>query len=143
MYSIGEVSRINRITPKTLRHYDAVGLLKPATTDEWTGYRYYSAAQLTDIRQILSLKGLGFSLEDIRRIVSGKVRMGALLERREKELQLAIRESRDRLDPRQVHLARIQEGDAMTGEAKIKVLPEASRALQQARRELQQALHMV
>lgn len=124
MYSIGEFSKINRITPKTLRHYDAVGLLKPATTDEWTGYRYYSAAQLPDIRQILALKGLGFSLEDIRRIVSGKVRMGGLLERREKELQREIRESRDRLERVHAYLARIQEGDAMTGEVTIKVLPE-------------------
>ncbi|MFW6213776.1 MAG: MerR family transcriptional regulator, partial [Spirochaetota bacterium] len=73
MYSIGEFSQINRITPKTLRHYDRIGLLEPARTDEWTGYRYYSPAQLPMIRRILALKDLGFSLEEIGRIVRGEV----------------------------------------------------------------------
>lgn len=92
MYSIGEFSRINRITPKTLRHYDRIGLLKPATTDEWTGYRYYTAAQLPVIRRILALKDLGFSLEDIRQVISGETEMDRLLERREEELQREYRE---------------------------------------------------
>jgi DNA-binding transcriptional MerR regulator len=124
MYSIGEFSKINRITPKTLRHYDRIGLLKPAATDEWTGYRYYSAAQLPDIRRILALKDLGFSLEDIRRIVGGEVRMDSLLQRRETELEREIRARRERLERVRAQLAKIQEGVAMTGEVTIKTLPE-------------------
>lgn len=49
MYSIGEFSRINRITPKALRHYDRIGLLKPAKIDEWTGYRFYAPQQLPEV----------------------------------------------------------------------------------------------
>ncbi|MFW6312775.1 MAG: MerR family transcriptional regulator [Spirochaetota bacterium] len=124
MYSIGEFSKINRITPKTLRHYDRIGLLKPATTDEWTGYRYYAGAQLPAIRRILALRSLGFSLEDIRRIVSGEVRTESELERREAELQREIRANRSRLEQVQAYLARIHEGDAMTGEVTVKALPE-------------------
>lgn len=62
MYSIGDFSKINKITPKTLRHYDRIGLLKPALIDERTGYRFYSVEQLPVIRKILMLKELGFKL---------------------------------------------------------------------------------
>jgi len=41
MYTIGEFSKLNRITAKTLRHYDRIGLLKAFYVDKWTGYRYY------------------------------------------------------------------------------------------------------
>lgn len=42
MYSIGMFSQICRVTPKTLRHYDEIGLLRPARIDRFTGYRYYT-----------------------------------------------------------------------------------------------------
>ena len=126
MYSIGEFSKINRITPKTLRHYDRIGLIAPAATDEWTGYRYYSADQLPAIRQILALKDLGFSLEEIRRIVSGEADVGALLERREAELEREMRRNQSRIERVRAYLAMIHEGDAMTGDVTIKTLPEVT-----------------
>lgn len=124
MYSIGEFSKINRITPKTLRHYDRIGLIAPAATDEWTGYRYYSADQLPEMRQILALRDLGFSLEEIRQIVSGEAELGALLERRETALEREMQQNRSRLDRVRAYLAVIHEGDAMTGQVTIKTLPE-------------------
>ena len=39
MYIIGMFSQICRVTPKTLRHYDEIGLLRPARIDRFTGYR--------------------------------------------------------------------------------------------------------
>ncbi|MCB0238262.1 MAG: MerR family transcriptional regulator, partial [Anaerolineae bacterium] len=69
MYKIGEFSRLSRITVKTLRHYDEAGLLRPAYVDRFSGYRYYSAGQLPDLYQILSLKDLGLSLEQIRTLL--------------------------------------------------------------------------
>ncbi len=72
MYSIGEFSKINRITTKTLRHYDCIGLFKPAQVDEWTGYRYYTLDQLHDIARILELRDLGFPLEEIAGILRGR-----------------------------------------------------------------------
>jgi DNA-binding transcriptional MerR regulator len=73
MFRIGEFSRITRVTIDTLRHYDALGLLKPAEVDPFTGYRYYSARQLVALNRILALKEVGFSLEEIARILREKL----------------------------------------------------------------------
>jgi DNA-binding transcriptional MerR regulator len=69
MFRIGEFSQIARVTIDTLRHYDALGLLKPVKVDPFTGYRYYSARQLQSLNRILALKEIGFSLEEIARIL--------------------------------------------------------------------------
>jgi DNA-binding transcriptional MerR regulator len=69
MFRIGEFSRLGQVTIDTLRHYDTLGLLKPAKVDPFTGYRYYSAKQLQPLNRILALKELGFSLEEIARIL--------------------------------------------------------------------------
>ena len=44
-YRIGMFAQMNKITIKALRHYDEIGLLKPAYVDEHNGYRYYSSSQ--------------------------------------------------------------------------------------------------
>ncbi len=67
MYKIGELSRLCRIPVKTLRLYDREGLLVPDEIDRFTGYRYYSAARIADCNRIISLKELGFSLEEIKK----------------------------------------------------------------------------
>ena len=69
MFRIGEFSQITRVTVDTLRYYDALGLLKPAKVDPFTGYRYYSAKQLLSLNRILALKEIGFSLEEIARVL--------------------------------------------------------------------------
>lgn len=69
MLKIGEFSKIARVSIRMLRHYDEIGLLKPAETDDFTGYRYYSESQLPIISRISSLKELGFSLADIIKII--------------------------------------------------------------------------
>lgn len=66
MYKIGVFSKMNRITIKTLRHYDEIGLLKPCYVEEQSGYRFYSAEQLPRLHQILMLKEIGLSLQEIR-----------------------------------------------------------------------------
>jgi DNA-binding transcriptional MerR regulator len=73
MFSIGEFSKLSRVTVDTLRHYDALGLLKPAKVDPFTGYRYYSARQLMSLNRILVLKEVGFSLDEIARILQEKL----------------------------------------------------------------------
>lgn len=67
MYKIGELSRLCRIPIKTLRYYDSEGLLVPDEIDKFTGYRYYSAAKIAECNRIISLKELGFSLEEIKK----------------------------------------------------------------------------
>jgi DNA-binding transcriptional MerR regulator len=73
MFSIGEFSKLGRVTVDTLRHYDALGLLKPAKVDPITGYRYYSARQLMSLNRIVALKEVGFSLDEIARILQDKL----------------------------------------------------------------------
>lgn len=70
MYSIGEISKIVKISIDTLRYYDEIGLLKPIHTDQYTHYRYYSAKQVNDIFLILEYKQLGFSLDEIKDLLS-------------------------------------------------------------------------
>ena len=62
MLKIGEFSKLSRISIRMLRHYDEIGLLAPETTDPFTGYRYYSEAQLITAGRINALKDMGFKL---------------------------------------------------------------------------------
>lgn len=64
--SIGRFSQLTRLTPRALRFYDDLGLLRPALTDPDTGYRYYHLEQLQVAEQIRLLRELDMPLEDIR-----------------------------------------------------------------------------
>ena len=77
MFSIGECARLGGVSIRTLRHYDEIGLLRPATVDPDTGYRSYSAAQLGQINRIMALKELGLSLAQVRVLLDG-VTLGEL-----------------------------------------------------------------
>ena len=57
--------KIMGVTRKTLRVYEDMGLLQPAVKDEGSGYRYYSADNMTQIRSIRSLQLLGLSLKEV------------------------------------------------------------------------------
>ena len=61
MLTIGDFSRLSRVTPRMLRHYDALGLLRPEMVGE-NGYRYYRQEQLSGLARIQWLQGYGFSL---------------------------------------------------------------------------------
>jgi len=71
MFSIGEFARLGDVSVRTLRHYDEIGLLKPARVDPVTGYREYSAGQLGKLNRIIALKELGLSLTQARRLLDG------------------------------------------------------------------------
>jgi DNA-binding transcriptional MerR regulator len=65
LLSIGRFSRLSGLTVKALRHYDEIGLLRPARVDEATGYRYYSLAQARDAEAIRRLRSLEVPLDEI------------------------------------------------------------------------------
>lgn len=65
LFQIGEVSKILGVTRKAILVYEEMGLLTPAVKDEGSGYRYYSADNMTQIRSIRSLQVLGLSLKEI------------------------------------------------------------------------------
>ena len=65
LFQIGEVTKILGITRKALLVYENMGLLTPAVKDEDSGYRYYSADNMTQIRSIRSLQSLGLTLKEV------------------------------------------------------------------------------
>ena len=62
---VGELARRTGLTVRTLHHYDEIGLLKPSLHTE-AGYRLYTRADVARLQQVLSLRQLGFALEEIR-----------------------------------------------------------------------------
>jgi DNA-binding transcriptional MerR regulator len=70
MFKIGDFSKLSRVSVRMLRYYDEMALLKPAQVDNFTGYRYYSASQLTRLNRILALRDLGLSLEQVAQLLS-------------------------------------------------------------------------
>ena len=69
MFTVKQLSKLAGVTPRTLHHYDAIGLLKPSRIGE-NGYRYYGEGSLLRLQQILLYRELDMSLEDIKSIVS-------------------------------------------------------------------------
>jgi protein phosphatase len=68
MLTIGAFAKACRLSPKALRLYDELDLLRPARVDPDTGYRYYTAAQLEQARLVAWLRRLGMPLAEIRRV---------------------------------------------------------------------------
>src|SRR5712692_10136203 len=62
---VGELARRTGLTVRTLHHYDAIGLLRPSRHTD-AGYRLYTAGGVARLQQVLSLRQLGFSLEEVR-----------------------------------------------------------------------------
>ncbi len=115
MYKIGELSRLCRIPVKTLRYYDDIGLLPPDTIDPFTGYRYYTAARLGDCIRILTLKELGFTLDEIRcHLQTGDTE--TLIARKEEELTALIAHTEKRL-------RRLEQLKTMTAEGDFSMIP--------------------
>lgn len=73
MFKIGEFSKLSQTPVKTLRYYHEIDLFSPEHVDAFTGYRYYSAAQLPRLNRLLALKELGFTLDQIRPILAGQL----------------------------------------------------------------------
>ncbi|CAL9616047.1 hypothetical protein SUDANB1_05732 [Streptomyces sp. enrichment culture] len=68
MLTIGAFAKACRLSPKALRLYDELDLLRPARVDPDTGYRYYTAGQLERARLVAWLRRLGMPLAEIRRV---------------------------------------------------------------------------
>jgi DNA-binding transcriptional MerR regulator len=121
MMNIGEFARLGGVTTRMLRHYDALGLLVPADVDPHTARRSYDVAQLTVLNQLIALKGLGFSLDE----VGGLLRQGidqaelhGMLRLREAELEREVRKQRHTLDRVRARLRLIEQEPHMTVETK-------------------------
>ncbi|MGC1215401.1 MAG: MerR family transcriptional regulator [Micromonospora sp.] len=78
MFTIGEFARLGRVSVRMLRHYDSIGLLRPAAVGPHTGYRYYRADQLRRLNRVIALKDLGLTLDQVRAIVDDAVDVAEL-----------------------------------------------------------------
>ena len=123
MQKIGEFSTLARISVKALRHYDDLGLLRPAHVDAKTGYRYYSVSQLPRLHRILALRDLGFPLERIAEVLDDGFTADALhemLAQRAAEQELQVQREIERLDRLKALLHLIAQEGQMTSDVILK-----------------------
>jgi DNA-binding transcriptional MerR regulator len=116
MFQIGNFSRLSQVTVKALRHYDEIGLFKPARVDPFSGYRYYSTNQLPHLNRILALKDLGLSLEQIKDLMAEDVpldQLRGMLRMKQTELQGLIDDEQERLDRVAARLRQIEREGTM------------------------------
>ena len=66
---IGEIAAFFNVSVKAMRVYEKMGILKPVKTDGKTGYRYYTADQVKQLDALLELRELGFSLNEIKKLL--------------------------------------------------------------------------
>jgi len=71
LFSIGRFAQLTGLTAKALRHYDELGLLRPARVDEVTGYRWYALEQGRDAVAIRRLRGFELPLDEIAELLCG------------------------------------------------------------------------
>ncbi len=117
MIRIGDFSKLSRISVKTLRYYDEMGLLKPISVDPFTGYRLYEYSQLSVLHRILALKDLGFSLEEIGRLLDDGLsveQMRGMLKLRETEARQRLREETERLQRIESQLRQIEQEEVVS-----------------------------
>ena len=98
MFTVKQLSKLAGVTPRTLHHYDTIGLLKPSRVGE-NGYRYYGEESLLRLQQILFYRELDLPLEEIRTIMG----------RRDFELVPALEHHKNALAKRVERLERLIE----------------------------------
>ncbi|RPK31164.1 hypothetical protein EDO6_01791 [Paenibacillus xylanexedens] len=105
LFKISAFSRLSRVSLKTLRYYDQIGILKPRKVDHDTGYRYYSADQLLELNRIFIYKELGFTLPQITQLLQEHI----TLENIQGMFKLKRSEIQQIIDTEQAKLVRIEE----------------------------------
>lgn len=68
MLSVGQFAQLAKVSARTVRYYESVGLLPPPVRGE-NNYRYYDQKLLERMIRIRELQGLGFNLDDIKTVI--------------------------------------------------------------------------
>ncbi|GGY41550.1 MerR family transcriptional regulator [Streptomyces xanthochromogenes] len=127
MFTIGDFARHGRVSVRMLRHYDATGLLRPAHVDPATGYRHYTAHQLARLNRVIALKELGFTLQQVQKILDELVsteELRGMLRLRRAELEATVAAAAGRLVQVEARLRSIEsEGHMPTNDVVIKSIP--------------------
>lgn len=112
-HGISEVARAAGVSSRTLRHYDAIGLL-PATATGDGGLRRYDDRALVRLQRILLLRGLGLGLDEIRRVLDGEHDDVAALTAHVQWLERERDRIARQLAAVRTTIRRLQEGTTMT-----------------------------
>ncbi len=127
MFKIGDFSKLSQVSIVALRHYDRLGLFKPAYIEAQAGYRFYSETQLPRLNRIVALKDLGFTLEQIAVLLDEDVpaaQLEGMLKLRRAEVQQLIQSEMARLARIEARLKVIQkEKDMHNNEVTLKQVP--------------------
>ena len=116
MLKIGDFSKLAQVSVKTLRYYGDLGLIQPAWIDRYSGYRFYTVDQLPRLNRILALKDLGFSLEQIRSILSDDLsaaELRGMLRLKQAELERRLRDEQARLQRIEARMGQIEQEGAL------------------------------
>ena len=114
MLKIGDFAKMAQVSTKTVRYYDQRGLLKPAWIDRFTGYRYYTAEQLSQLNRILALKEFRFTLNQIRQVLETPLsveELRGMFRLKHAELERHIAAEQSRLTRIEHHLTQLEQGD--------------------------------
>ena len=127
MLKIGEFSKLSRVSVRMLRYYDAIGLLKPAETDRFTDYRYYSEAQLPVVCRITALRDMGFPLAEVRALLpvyGDPEALDVRLAQRQRELEAQREAVSQQLRLLDSARRRLRKEESMNYNVTIRTLPE-------------------
>lgn len=88
MFKISDFSKLTQVSCRMLRYYDEMGLLKPAEVDKFSGYRLYSANQISRLKKIIALRDVGFLVAEIAVILEEQDEnvLRAYMEKKQKEV---------------------------------------------------------
>lgn len=127
MLNIGDFASHGRVSVRMLRHYDAIGLLRPARVDPVSGYRSYEASQLARLNRVIALKELGFTLQQVRDVLDERVdaaELRGMLRLRRAQLAEAIAADELRLARVEARLRTIEsEGTMSAHDVVVKPVP--------------------
>jgi DNA-binding transcriptional MerR regulator len=123
---ISEFARLGQVSVRMLRHYDAIGLLSPSRLESGGGYRSYSPDQLQTLNRIVALKDLGFTLDQVGRLLHDDLDVGELrgmLRLKRAQLENEARAVETRLAAVETRLRMIEKENTMSPDYVVKTVP--------------------
>ena len=116
MLTIGDFARLGQVSPRMLRHYDEIGLLRPERVDRASGYRYYSIQQLERLHGLVALRDLGFKLDEVGAILDEELAVDeirGMLRARRAQIEATVEDERARLRRVEARLRALERSDAV------------------------------
>ncbi len=126
MFKIGEFSKLTQVSIRMLRHYDEVGLLRPAQVDPQSGYRLYTAWQIPQLNQIIYLRDCGLKIEDIKAALAGGSPAALLAKLNKKQDEIVKAMQRERAQLKKIERAKTElqtDGEALYYQISLKSIP--------------------